>query len=272
MYLLLLVTLLDGSQVNLKVKDDLSFDVATKYGALKIPLKDIRDVNVGVHVDNPKDFEGAAKALGNEKYGDRAAATKFLKDNPRGAWKYIQPLQKDPDPEVYKRVEQLTKDMDRPPILDNVALAGTYMAGDIKQTEIEGVSDSLGPLKIKMSQIKLIVMKQPGRDMELDASTEAWIEVEHVYDGRVTIVASGEIDLWPQTPGQYRTTPKGYSTAGKGGSYMAGALVGRGSDGKEFLIGENFSTVNFPRGKLEVRIVGNPWNGPSGGKYQLKIE
>ncbi len=271
--MLLLITCLDGSNINLQVKDDVAFDIQTKYGALKVPLKDIRDINVGIHVDNPDAFINAAKALGNEKYGDRAAATKFLKDNPRGAWKYIAPLQKDPDPEVFKRVEQLMNGMtDRPPIQDNIAVSGSYFIGDIKQTEIEGVNASLGTVKIKLSQIRVIVVKQPARDMELDASSDDWKEIGEVFDGRLTITVSGEIDLWAQGPGQYKCGPKGYTTAGKGGTYMAGLVVGRGSDGKEFVIGERFSTTNFPRGKVEVRIVSNPWNGPSMGKYQLKVE
>ena len=44
MYLLLVITLLDGSSVNLKVNNDTAFDVQTKYGALKIPLKEARDI------------------------------------------------------------------------------------------------------------------------------------------------------------------------------------------------------------------------------------
>lgn len=272
MMILLLITCLDGSSVNLKVKDDIAFNVQTKYGALKVPLKDIRDVNVGIHVDNEIPYITAVNQLGDETYGHRAKATKFLKDNPRGAWKYIQPLQNHKDLEVEKRVKQLMEGMERPPILDNIAVSGSYMAGEIKETEIEGVSDSLGPLKIKMSQIKLIQVKQEGKSFELDAADDGWHEVGTVYDGKVTITVSGEIDLWAQGPGQYKCGPKGYTAAGKGGTYMAGVVVGRGSDGKEFVVGERFSATSFPQGKVELRIVSNPWNGLSMGKYQLRIE
>lgn len=271
--ILLLITCLDGSQVNLKVRDDFVFNVTTKFGVLKVPVKDIRDINVGIHIDKPEAYIDAAKSLGKEAYKDRAFATKFLKDNPRGGWKYIQPLQNNPDPEVAQRVKQLIDGfVDRPPVQDNVALSGTYLAGDISNTEIEGVSDSLGPLKISFSQMLRIVVRTGVRDINLNSASEEWVEIGYVYDGRVTITASGTIDLFPGTPGQYTTTPKGYTAAGKGGGYMAGALVGRGSDGKEFLIGDRFSTMNFPRGKLEARIVASPWNNPSSGTYELKIE
>lgn len=271
--ILLLITCLDGSNINLKVKDDIAFDLHTKYGVLKVPLKDIRDVNFGIHVDNPEAYINAAKSLGNEKYGDRAAATKFLKDNPRGAWKYIQPLQKDTDPEVAKRVQQLMEGMkDRPPVLDNVAVSGSYFAGEIKQTEIEGVSGSLGLVKIKVSQMLVLRVKQDAVEIELDAADEGWKEIGTIYDGKVSIKVSGEIDLWAQGPGQYKCGPKGYTAAGKGGTWMAGVVVGRGSDGKEFLVGESFSATNFPNGKLELRIVSNPWNGLSMGKYQIQVE
>jgi len=273
MYLLLVITLLDGSSVNLKVNNDTAFDVQTKYGALKIPLKEARDITFGIHVDNPEQFINAVKSLGNEKYGDRVSSTKFLKDNPRGAWKYIQPLQKDPDQEINKRVQQLIDGMgNRPPILDSIAISSGYMSGEIKQTEIEGVSESLGPLKIKMSQVKLIVCKQPERDVELDAANSEWQEVGQVFDGHVTINATGQVDIWPQGPGQYVCGPKGYTTAGKGGIYPAGALMGRGSDNKEFVVGDFFTATNLPRGKLELRIIGSPWNNVSSGTYKIRIE
>ncbi len=272
MLILLFITCLDGSQINLKVSENVAFDYTTKYGVLKVPIKEMWEVNLGIHVDDPKPFTDAIKALGDEKYGNRAAATKFLKENPRGAWKYLYPLQKSSDPEVAKRVELLSSEMEHPLIADRFAVNDGTMTGEIKQTEIEGVSDSLGPIKIKLSQIKSMSIRRPGTEAELDSATEDWLIIGE-YDGRLKISVTGKIDLWPPGIGQYVTGPKGnMSAAGKGGTFMAGAVVGRGVDGKEFLIGESYSTSTFPRGRLEVRVVGTLWNSPCLGVYKVRVE
>ena len=70
-----------------------------------------------------------------------------------------------------------------------------------------------------------------------------WLDSGVIVDPnqRLLILGEGQVDLWPQGPGQYMTGPKGYSTAGKGGTFMAGALIAKvGEHGKAFFVGERY--------------------------------
>ena len=85
------------------------------------------------------------------------------------------------------------------------------------------------------------------------ALSEQWLDTGFHVDANLRLIVSGEgqVDLWPQGPGQYMTTPKGYTTAGKGSSHMAGSLVGRvGENGKIFFIGERYEGTPGEDGRL----------------------
>jgi hypothetical protein len=67
--------------------------------------------------------------------------------------------------------------------------------------------------------------------------------------------------------------PKGYNTAGKGGQFMAGALVGRiGDNGKAFFIGDRYDAAVTEEGKLFLLIIPSPWNNASTGQYRVRIQ
>ena len=81
------------------------------------------------------------------------------------------------------------------------------------------------------------------------------------------------VDLWPPTPGQYLAAPRGYDAPGKGGSYQAGALIGKvGDTGRTFLIGERYDGAVTEEGKLYLQIIGSPWNNASLGSYRVRIQ
>jgi hypothetical protein len=89
---------------------------------------------------------------------------------------------------------------------------------------------------------------------------------------RLLATADGQVDLWPQGPGQYVCGPKGYTTAGKGVSYMAGTLLGRiGENGKIFVMGERYDGTPGEEGRLYLHIVPSPWNNASSGTFQVHI-
>jgi hypothetical protein len=91
--------------------------------------------------------------------------------------------------------------------------------------------------------------------------------------GKIHVTASGTVDLWPQTPGQHVSgSPNGFTTAGKGGQFMAGALIGRiGENGKAFFIGDRHDRFVSDEGRLYLQIVQNPWNGVSAGTYLVQV-
>jgi hypothetical protein len=106
------------------------------------------------------------------------------------------------------------------------------------------------------------------------SAPEQWLDSGVVMDAsqRLFMVSEGQVDLWPQGPGQYVTGPKGYSTAGKGGSFMAGALIAKvGDTGKAFLVGERYEGTPADQGKVLLQIVPSPWNNASSGSYRVRI-
>jgi hypothetical protein len=67
--------------------------------------------------------------------------------------------------------------------------------------------------------------------------------------------------------------PKGYNTAGKGGQFMAGALVAKiGEHGKAFFVGERYEGTANEDGRLYLHIVPSPWNNASTGTYRVRVQ
>lgn len=265
--LFLLIAMLDGSVVNLKVPETMVLEFKTTYGQLKIPAKDIKEVNVGVHVDNAKLYEQHVKNLSSDDYKLRDTATKFFKMNQRNAYKYILPLKNSMNPEVNKRVNQLLNEYKViPRVNDSIVLFDSTMTGYIENEYIEGISESIGPLKLKLSQIKGINAQFIRTEVRLKHSKD-WMKIGWIPNGRILIKAHGQVDLYPQTPGQYMCSPKGYDTNGLKG----GALMGK-INGKVFYIGDYFDGT-VEKGELELRISDSPWP-PSlvEGFYEVTIE
>ncbi len=106
------------------------------------------------------------------------------------------------------------------------------------------------------------------------SSLDQWLDTGISVDAqlKLNITSQGTVDLWPQTPGQYVAQPRGYNTPGKGGAFLAGALVGRiGESGRTFLIGERFETTPNDEGKLYLQVIPSPWNNGSTGTYRVRI-
>jgi hypothetical protein len=269
MMIVLLITLLDGSQIHLKTSGSHLLTFQTQHGTLKVPLKSVRECTFGVHVDNPKRYETYAAELGG-KYGERDAATKFFKENRRGAYKYLLPLKDSADQEVKNRVALLLKEYDGvfPTVADQLTLTDGYLSGEVMGEKLEGES-LLGKLSVPFCQIKSIQTRVQRAKLTLIPDGK-WVEAAFVIDGRVLITASGQVDLWPAQPGTYIAEPNGYSTHFEG--YPAGALLGR-VDGKVFFVGNRCQADSMGRGKLELKINGTPWRDmiPS-GSFEVVVE
>jgi hypothetical protein len=97
------------------------------------------------------------------------------------------------------------------------------------------------------------------------------------------VTATGQVDLWPQQPGQYLASPDGQGGGGAvpgrgrglvvvGGGDRGGALVGRiGEDGTPFLVGSRYTRTPRTEGKLYLHIAASPWGNPSAGEYRVTI-
>lgn len=258
-----------------------SLEIQTKFGKLTIPAQDILSARLGYNLtdDEAKEVEKAFKDLDSAQFKERDAAQRYLKTIGARALPMLPKMYggstkddpKDPALEPKRRVEQWTRESkpEEKYLHDYFDTEDSTVKGKVLTKQITVTHQILGDLKVDMARVKMI---GSHASTQTNINTdEDWKEVCTLHGvARLTITAEGTIDLWPQTPGQYHTTAKGYTTAGKGGTFMAGALIGKLDNGQPFLVGDSY-TVSQP-GRLYLRIVENPWNGKSSGSYLVKME
>lgn len=273
MLTLLLVTLLDGSTLFLKTPSSATFDVKTEYGILKVPVKDLRHVELGAHVDDEAPYVKAAADLGNINYKWRDKGFVFLRSNQRGAYKYLMKLKDDTDSETARRAELLLKEYRGffPPLHDTITTPAGVMKGIVKQAEIKGTSDALGETTIKLTYIKSLAFRTQEAKLKLE-HRGGWKEYGYVA-GKVKITATGQVDLWPSQAGQYMTGPAGMENGGGlPNNYRPGAILGRVNGGETFLVGD-WLDANIGVGKLELKINDSAWpNCVPEGSYEVVVE
>jgi len=267
-------------------------EVQTKYGKLTIPLNEIRRVEFGLHVppDVNQQINQSIKRLASDVYKERDSASKDLTQIGHFAFPLLQKATRSSDQEVRCRAVSVIKQISErvPPDLlrlreeDVIHTAEFTVIGRIASQTIKAHSPHFGEVSLKLSELRTVHLRQHGGKHELmvdaakhGSSLDQWCDTGIIVDAqqRMLVTGEGQVDLWPQGPGQYLATPKGYNTAGKGGQFMAGALIGRvGETGKAFLIGERYDGTAHEEGKLYLQIVPSPWNNASGGQYRVRIQ
>lgn len=270
--LIIMLTLLDGSCVNLSVDKTLVLDFQTRYGIMKIPAKDIGRMSLGVHVVNEKEYAGAVATLNDEKYGNRDTAMKFLGSNKRGAYRFLVEVKETDGLEGWKRAKQLLAAYNGvfPKITDDVFLPEPAMSltGFLVTKSLSGESSSLGKLTIGVDQIVEISVRAQVKSFTIKPDMK-WHKAVYVLNGKLSIKASGEVDMWPQQPGQWMAGPNGHNQQYNG--YPSGSLVGR-INNRVFLVGDSLSVSNVESGTLELSINGSPWNAQPTGEFTVEVE
>jgi hypothetical protein len=280
----------DGSLVRMTILQD-DVEVMTKYGKLTIPLRDIRRIDLGLHLPPGLDqqIDQSIRLLASTAYKDREEASRDIVQAGHLAYPFLKRASRTGDLEVAHRVGGLMKriaDKHAPEQLkmkeeDVIHTVEFAVIGRIVSPTIKAHSAHFGDLALKLSDLRTVHLRSAARESELTvdagkygSAPEQWLDTGITLDTsmRVVITGEGQVDLWPQGPGQYMTTPKGYTTAGKGSSFMAGCLVGRvGESGKVFLIGERYDGSPSDEGKLYLQIVPAPWNNASTGSYRARV-
>jgi hypothetical protein len=149
--------------------------------------------------------------------------------------------------------------------------------GRIQGGGLRAKSEVFGDVLLPLASLRTMhVHDKAEREFSVAADKfgEAWYDTKIHVDGfvKLRIDADGQVDLWPMGPGQYMVSPKGFTTTGKGGDFMAGALVGRiGESGRAFFVGERFDGGGSEEGSLFLRIVQSPWNNVSSGNYKIRV-
>lgn len=280
----------DGSLVRVIILQD-TLDVMTKYGKLTVPIQEIRRIDFGLHLPPGVDvkIDTSIKQLGSTAFKEREDAVKTLVFYGPMAFPSVQRASRSPELEVASRAATVVKrisDRHPPEMLnlkeeDIIHTIEFPVIGRVMTETIKAHSVHFGELNLKLSDLRNLFVRGPNVESEwvVDAakhgsSPDQWLDTGVLVDGtqRITITSEGQVDLWPQGPGQYMTSPKGYTAAGKGGSFMAGALVGKvGPAGKPFLIGERYEGAPSEEGKLFLQIVPSPWNNASTGTYRVRL-
>jgi hypothetical protein len=291
----------NGSTVRMSILQE-KIEVLTRYGKLAIPLADIQRIEFGVHLppDVANKVESAILKLASAQYAEREDGARELTALGPGAYPALLRALKSSDQEVARRAEKIVatlrerfpeKDL-RSREEDIVGTPGFTVVGRIVTPAFKGHSEYFGDVQLQLTQLRrLRPLVNPGEvQISVDASQYgstpgAWMDsgVQVEPSATLIVVATGTIDIYPQAPGQYMSTPKGYgNNLLPAGAKIAatqsnlrtysGALFGRVGDATEaFYIGDRYEGAPGREGKLYLHIVPSPWNNASTGTYQVKI-
>jgi hypothetical protein len=291
----------NGSNVRMTILQE-KIEVLTRYGKLAVPLADVQRIEFGVHLspDVANRVEAAVLKLGSVQHAEREDGVRELTALGASAYPALLRAEKSSDQEVARRAEKVLaairervpeKDL-RSREEDIIVTPGFTVVGRIVTPALKGHSEYFGTVQLQLTQLRrLRPMQNPGElQLTVDAALYgsahgSWLDTGVTVETGTTLLlaASGTIDIYPQTPGQYLSTPKGYGnnllvpgtkvapTQANLRNY-SGALFGRVGDASEaFYIGERYEGAQGREGKLYLHIVPSPWNNASTGAYQVKI-
>jgi hypothetical protein len=291
----------NGSSVRLSVLHD-KIEVQTRYGLLAVPLKEIQRIDFGVRLPAAveRKVDAAIAKLGSARHGDREAGERELLALAGQGYPALLKAVKHPDKEVSRRAghvlgllrERLPDKELRDREDDIIATPGFTIVGRIAPGTLKASSEYFGAVQLQLAQMRqLRSLRGSGEhDVVIDAARfgsahGTWMDSGFASDGStpLTIKASGFIDLYPQTPGQYMSSPNGINAGhgvAKGAQVvmnprnlqnLAGALLGRvGENGSPFLVGDSYEG-SPGEGRVFLHIVPSPWNNASTGSFQVKI-
>jgi hypothetical protein len=273
-------------------------EVMTKFGKLSIPIAEIVKIDFGVHVppDLDKKITQAIADLDSENYKTRELALNNLVGWGPYAYPQVYQAVKTGPLEVKKRAQlAMDKLKAKHPAHklrlrqhDLIFTENFTVVGQITTLTIKAKAENFGEVELQLAKLRAIRSLATGLDAEatVDAGKYAvsgqWMDSGfEARDGmRLHIVASGNVDLWPQQGGRFSCGPGGFDQNagfGKkvkgGGLQLPGTLLGRiGTDGPTFVIGDSYDGPTNREGKLFLQIVPSPWMpGGSVGTYNVKI-
>jgi hypothetical protein len=273
-------------------------EVETKFGKLSIPIAEIAKIDFGVHVPPglQKQINQAIDDLDSDNYKTRELALNNLVGWGPYAYPAVYKAVKSGPLEVKKRAQlAMDKLKAKHPARklrlraeDIIYTESFTVVGKITTLTFKAKADNFGEVELQLAKLRLIRSLNTALDAEvtIDAAKYAvngqWMDsgFEAREGMRLHIVASGNVDLWPQQGGRFSCGPGGFDQNagfGKkikgGGLHLPGALLGRiGTDGPTFVIGDSYNGATNRDGKLYLQIVPSPWNqGGSVGTYNVKI-
>jgi hypothetical protein len=296
------VLFINGSKVIMTILED-KIEVETDYGKLSIPPRDIRSIEFGIHLsrDVEQKITQALEQLGSDKYKERDQAMKELIGMGAQAYLALSRAAMGDNLEVSNRAKEamkaITQKVPRKLLRlkeeDKVRTAKFTIVGRITTSTIKARAEFFGELPLKPGHlISMSWLSGAGEQVVIvdaarhGSAANQWLDSGITIDADwgLRLKASGQVDLWPQQPGQYLCGPEGLAgggggvIGGRGGRPMlagqgnGGALMGKiGDSGPPFQIGERKKLTSDQGGKLYLHIVPSPWNNASTGGYRVRI-
>jgi hypothetical protein len=301
------INFLDGSTVRMVLQSD-KMEIATPYGQLAVPVKDIRAIDFGLHFPDGIDarIQQAIKSLGGEVYRDRDQAGKALLELGPYAFPAVFEASRSTDLEVSRRAKGILKELQakhpkkdlKVSVEDRVITPSFTIVGRILTTSLKAKAELFGEVNLPVARMRAMrSLYGLGLDIEvvIDAGKYAnqgqWMETEFQVDGRsaISITAKGSVDTMPQQQGgQWMVGPNGLQGRNQGmhipvaagrkvngpinNQTYGGMLLGKiGEDGEPFTIGERYEGMPETQGKLYLHIGPSPWNNQSTGSFEVKI-
>jgi hypothetical protein len=303
------INFLNGSTVRMIIQSE-QLEIATQYGKLVVPVKDLRAIEFGLHFPEGVEakIEGAVKGLGHSDYREREKAAAALVDLAPYSYPAITEAARSKDAEVSQRAKELAKKLQathpkkdlKTSTEDKVITRSFTIVGKILTSTIKSKTEYFGDVELnlaKMRHLRSIGGGSMDMDIAIDASKYAnagqWMDTGYLVDGRsaVSVTAKGMIDVWPQQGGGYLSSPNGWQATQRGqpfgGLNMGGRKIGNnvnlnqhcgmllgkiGEDGEIFIVGERYEGTPETEGKLFLHIGPSQWNAVSQGSFDVKIQ
>jgi hypothetical protein len=276
--------------------------IATKYGKLVVPLEDVVRIEVGFRYPEGLEskVEAAVTNLGAPSFRDREEAEKALVNFAEYALPALKRAAKNPDAEVARRADALVKRLlDKLPPeklelrdYDVVETTELTIRGRLETTGVRVKTKLFGDTTLKVVELRSVrSTAAAGNEFVIDAIKYArqndptWFDtgVDVATDRPFELTATGTVDLQPNQPGQYVSTPAGNPQNGTGRPVMTpngrsfgftpGQLVGRiGADGNPFMVGASYKATRPPAsGRLFLKIAPSAYGIDSSGSYTVKV-
>jgi hypothetical protein len=266
----------DGSKVRGTLTTP-TFTVTTKHGSLTVPITDVLSVEFGGRLSDAD--RALVSLLGSEKYGERDTASKRLASLGPAAYPLLQKMHQDAqDIEVQRRLKIALDAIEKahphaPKALPYDVIrvrGGGVLLGVIDSPSLEAGSESFGKLSVKLESLASLLTTNRHVEVTVNADAKWQATGVTVMQGhRVTVSATGEVDLWPQQLGQYVSGPNGYNQNGRETPKPAGCLLAKVGD-REVMVGADYSWTPTSEGVLYLRIVESPWTN-SAGAYTATV-
>ena len=276
--------------------------IVTKYGRLVVPLEDVVRIEVGFRYPEGLEskVEAAVTNLGAPSFRDREEAEKALVEFAEYALPALRRAAKNPDAEVARRADGLVKRLlDKLPPeklelrdYDVVETTELTIRGRLETTGVRVKTKLFGDTTLKVVELRSVrSTAAAGNDFVVDAVKYArqndpnWFDtgVDVANDRPLELTATGTVDLQPNQPGQYVSTPAGnpqnatgrpvMTPNGRAFGFTPGLLVGRiGADGNPFMVGGSYKASRPPAsGRLYLKIAPSAYGTDSSGSYTVKV-